>query len=132
MSYKLIDATDIRNGTTIIIDGEPCTVRSYDVSKTGKHGHAKVRLEAIGILDGKKRVLARPGHERFEVPMINKKKAQVLSIGSNSVNVMDIENFETMDLPLPNSEEVNGELKEGIQVEYWEMDNIKVIKRILS
>jgi translation initiation factor 5A len=131
MAYKLIDATAIRTGTTIIIDGEPCTVRSYDVSKTGKHGHAKVRLEAIGILDGKKRVLARPGHERFEVPLINKKKAQVLSVGPASVTVMDIENFETMDLPKPKAEDIDGELKEGIQVEYWEIDDIKVIKRIV-
>ncbi|MFA6023244.1 MAG: translation initiation factor IF-5A [Candidatus Pacearchaeota archaeon] len=130
MSYKLIDATDIRNGTTIMVDGQPCTVRSYDVSKTGKHGHAKVRLEAIGILDGKKRVLARPGHERFEVPLINKKKAQILSIGTDKVNVMDVETFETMDLPKP-TEDIEGELKEGEQVEYWEIDDIKVIKRIM-
>jgi len=79
MAYKLINGTDIRNGTVIMIEGEPCTVRKYDISKTGKHGHAKVRIEAVGIVDGKKRVLARPGHERFEVPMISKKKAQVLS-----------------------------------------------------
>ena len=75
MVLKLINATDAKVGTNIIVDGVACTVKKMDVSKTGKHGHAKVRIEAVGIIDGKKRVIARPGHERFEVPMVNKKKA---------------------------------------------------------
>ncbi|HLD98542.1 MAG TPA: translation initiation factor IF-5A [Candidatus Nanoarchaeia archaeon] len=132
MAYKLIDATAAKVGTVIVIDGEACIVRSLDVSKTGKHGSAKVRMEAVGIIDGKKRVLARPGHERFEVPMIEKKKAQILSMAENSVNVMDVESFETFDLPSPNSEDVSGELKEGIQVEYWDIEGKKIIKRILG
>ncbi len=93
MAYKLINATEARSGTAIIIDGEPCIVKSIDISKTGKHGASKVRIEAIGVFDDKKRVIARPGHERFEVPMIDKRKAQVLSIGDKSVNVMDVESF---------------------------------------
>jgi translation initiation factor 5A len=130
MSNKLIDATAVRNGTTILIENEPCTVRSYDISKTGKHGHAKVRLEAIGIFDGKKRVMVKPGHERFEVPMINKRKAQVLSVGSSSISVMDTESFETIELSLPNSEDVEGDIKEGIEIEYWEIEGRRAIKRI--
>lgn len=127
MSYKLINATEVRNGTTIMIDGEPCTVRSYDISKTGKHGHAKVRLEAIGIFDGKKRVTVQPGHERFEVPMINKRKAQVLSVNGNKASVMDLENFETIEMIVP--EDVEGDIKEETQVEYWEIDGRMAIKR---
>ncbi|MFA5019502.1 MAG: translation initiation factor IF-5A [Candidatus Pacearchaeota archaeon] len=124
MAYKLINATEAKVGTTIIIDGEPCTVRSIDISKTGKHGHAKARIEASGIFDGKKRVIVRPGHERFEVPMIDKKKAQVLSI-SETANVMDLETFENFDIPLDEGIEV----KEGDQVEYWDIDGRKIIKR---
>ncbi len=130
MSYKLIDATAVRSGTTIMIDGDPCTVKSYDISKTGKHGHAKVRIEAIGIMDGKKRVIAKPGHERFEVPLINKRKAQVLSISQNIANIMDIESYETMDIPLPSNEEEEIEpIKEGDQIEYWDINEKKIIKR---
>ena len=128
MAYKIIEGTTVRSGSTIIIDGEPCTVKNIDVSKTGKHGHAKVRIEAIGIIDGKKRVIVRPGHERFEVPLITKKKAQVLSISSENVNVMDIESYETFDLP--KNEEV-GDINEGDQVEYWDVDGKKIIKRKL-
>jgi translation initiation factor 5A len=126
MAHKIINATEVRNGTVIIIEGEPCTVKSFDVSKTGKHGHSKVRLEAVGITDGRKRVIAVPGHERFEVPMIFKRKAQVLSSGEK-ISVMDLESYETIELDSPKDfdEAINPE----DQVEYWDIEGVKLIKR---
>ena len=59
MAYKIINATEVRVGTAIIIDGAPCIVKSIDISKTGKHGHSKARIEAVGIIDNKKRVALR-------------------------------------------------------------------------
>lgn len=129
MSYKLINATDIKIGTYMQVDGAPCVVKSIDISKTGKHGAAKVRLEAVGVFDDKKRVLAIPGHERFEVPMIDKRKAQVLSISGKVASVMDSESFETLDLPI--GEEIKESLQEGSNVEYWDIDGNKIIKRIV-
>lgn len=127
MALKLINATEVRNGTAILLDNEPCLVKSFDVSKTGKHGHAKVRVEAVSILSGKKKVVVKPGHDKFEVPMINKRKAQVLSIGGDGANVMDLESFETMDISVP--EELKEELAPEDQVEYWDIEGTKVIKR---
>lgn len=128
MVYKLIEATAVRNGTVIIIEGAPCSVKKYDVSKTGKHGHSKVRIEAVGLLDGKKRVIVKPGHEKFEVPLILKKKGQVLSVVEDTASVMDLESFETMDIQFP--AELKDELAAEKQVEYWEIDGTKVIKRV--
>ena len=56
MLFKLIHETQAKPGTNIIIDGTPCTVKSNDVSTSGRHGHAKCRIEGIGITDNKKRV----------------------------------------------------------------------------
>ena len=128
MAYKLINGTEVRNGTVIMIEGEPCTVRSYDVSKTGKHGHAKVRIEAIGVTDGKKRVIAVPGHERFEVPNIDKRKGQVLSIGDKA-SIMDLETFETMEIDCP--DDVKEELEVNGNAEYWDVEGAKIVKRKL-
>lgn len=126
MVLKLINATEAKPGVSIIIEGNACTVRSQDISKTGKHGASKCRIEAIGIMDDKKRVIVVPGHERFEVPMIKKLRGQVLSIGEK-VSVMDLESFETMDVPcIP---EIKAELKEGDNVEYWDVEGLKIIKR---
>ena len=127
MVLKLIDATEVRVGNIINIDNVACTVKSTDKSKSGKHGASKVRIEAIGIIDNKKRVIVKPGHERFEVPLINKKRAQVLSINQDIASVMDLESFETLEIPI--SIELKSQIKEEDPVEYWDIEGVKIIKR---
>lgn len=127
MVAKIIDATEAKVGTNIIIEGEVYTVKRTDTSKTGKHGHAKVRMEAVGIINNQKKVLAVSGHDRFEVPIIYKKRGQVLSIG-NKIGLMDLESFETLELDCPD-EEIRAELEINSNVEYWDIEGIKVIKR---
>ncbi|PIN90802.1 translation initiation factor IF-5A [Candidatus Pacearchaeota archaeon CG10_big_fil_rev_8_21_14_0_10_34_76] len=129
MVLKLIDATQARSGVNILIDGEAYTVKSNDISKSGKHGASKCRIEAVSLTGGKKKVLAVPGHLRFEVPMIDKRKGQILSVGDHNASVMDLESFETLDLPYP--EEVAGDLVPEKQVEYWDIEGYKVIRRVL-
>jgi translation initiation factor 5A len=130
MAFKLINAVEAKPGATILVDGEACIVRSLDVSRPGKHGHAKCRIEAIGITDGKKRVLAIPGHERLDVPLVEKRKAQVLSTSEGNASVMDLESFETIDVPIV--EELKGQLNAEDQVEYVIIDEgQKIIKRKL-
>jgi len=128
MAFKIIDATAMRVGSFIMIEGDPFSIKSMDVSKTGKHGHAKVRFEAVSLTGLKKKVMVVPGHERFEVPMIDKRRAQVLSLVGEKVSVMDSENFENFELEIP--EELKEEIKEGIIVEYWDIEGQKIIKRV--
>ena len=127
MALKLIDATEARTGATIMVEGVACVVKSNDISKTGKHGHAKCRIEAIGIVDDKKRVFVVSGHERFDVPLIEKKRAQILSITGNKASIMDLETFETLDILI--SEELKSGVSDGDQVEYWDIEGIKLLKR---
>ena len=129
MVLKLIDATQAKPGTTILIDGEPYSVKSNDISKTGKHGASKCRIEAIEIFSGKKKVIAVPGDTKFEVPMIDKRKGQVLSINENRASVMDLESFETLDMEVP--KEMLAEVTADSTVEYWDIEGRKVIKRKL-
>ena len=127
MVYKLINAVEARPGNAIVVDGTACIVRTNDISKTGKHGHAKCRIEAVGIIDGKKKVFVIGGHERIEVPLINKNKGQLLSISNDKASVMDLESFETIEINIP--EELKDSLSDGDQIEYWDVDGIKIIKR---
>jgi translation initiation factor 5A len=129
MASKLISASAAKVGTTVNWGGIACTVKTNDQSKTGKHGHTKCRMEVVGIFDGKKRVGVVPGDEKLEVPMVNKSKAQILSVGEESASVMDLESFETVDIDF--QEDLKGQLAEEKQVEYWEIDGKKMIMRIL-
>lgn len=133
MALKLINAVEARPGVSIIVDGVPCIVKSNDVSKTGKHGHAKCRIEAVSVIDGKKKVFVMGGHERLEVPMINKKRGQILSINGENASIMDLESYETIDLVIPKElkEELKEDLKDGDQIEYWEAEGAKIIKKKL-
>ena len=126
MVLKIINATEAKVGTNIIVNGAPCTVRNIDISKTGKHGHAKCRIEAVGIITGQKKVFVIPGHDKLEVPIVDKRKGQVLSVG-DKLSIMDSESFETLDVPC--SDEIKSQLEENSNVEYWDIEGKKIIKR---
>ena len=120
----------LTKGSYIVIDNAACKVTNTQTSRPGKHGHAKVRLEAVGIIDGKKRILVMPGHDSVDVPIIDKRTAQVLSISGNAANVMDSETYETFDLEIP--EDLKAECVEGVNVLYWSILGNKVMKQIKS
>lgn len=129
MVARVIDATEMRVNTFLLLDGVAHQVKKMDVSKTGKHGHAKVRFEAVNAFTGKKKVMVVPGHDKFEVPHIDKRTAQILSIHGESVSLMDSESFENFDLDV--TEAFDGEVVEGGNVEYWLIEEEKLLKRAL-
>jgi|TARA_Y100000310_G_C20692683_1_gene823378 translation initiation factor 5A len=119
---------DLKKGSYVVIEGIASQVTDTQVSRPGKHGHAKVRMTAAGLIDKKKRVIVMPGHDNIDVPIIEKKNAQVLSITGDSANVMDSETYETFDLKIPG--DLKESLSEGVTVLYWEILNDKVMKQI--
>lgn len=121
-------ATSLKPGRYVVFDGYACEVKSVQISKTGKHGHAKCRVEAVGIKDARKIIKVMPGHDNVQIPIIEKKNAQVLSVHENMANVMDMDTYETFDLPVP--EEYKDQLKEGVQVSYWIVLGEKLIKQV--
>ena len=50
---KLVSVGTLKKGDTLIIDGAACKITDTATSRPGKHGHAKVNLMAVGIMDGK-------------------------------------------------------------------------------
>ncbi len=125
---KMVGANQIQKGSFILMGGIACKVVDVEISKPGKHGHSKVRISAIGLVDEKKRIEVMPGHDNVEVPMIEKRNAQVLSVQGDAANVMDAETYETFDLKIP--EEFKGQVTEGSSVLYWVIMNEKVIKQV--
>ena len=125
---KLASIGSLKKGDTLIIDGAPCKITTLQTSRPGKHGHAKVNLMAVGLIDGKKRNTVMPGHDKVEVPIVEKKNAQVLSISGNKANVMDSETYETFDMEIP--EDLKAEVTEGCQILYWTLMGQKIMKQV--
>ncbi len=121
-------AGSFKKGDTVILEGAACTVTNIQISRPGKHGHAKVRLEAVGMIDGKKRQAVMPGHEELEVPIIDKRNAQVLNVHGDKATVMDMETYETFELDIP--DELKGKVVEGSNVLYWVILKDKVMKQV--
>jgi translation initiation factor 5A len=130
MATKMASVGSLQKGNYVVLDGAACRVVDTQTSRPGKHGHAKVRLSAVGLIDEKKRVVVMPGHDNIEVPIVEKKSAQVLSINGDTANVMDSETYETFDLKIP--EELKGQVVEGCNVLYWVILNDKVMKQVKS
>ncbi len=128
MTLKLIDAKDVKKGTALTIEGNYFIVKKVDISTTGRHGHAKVRIEVEDIFSGNKKVFVVPGHERFDVPEVNKGRGQVMDIGEK-INMMDLESYETLDIEI--EKDLEEKIKEKDEVEYWDVEGKKIIKRIL-
>ena len=128
MSTKQVSISTLGKGSYIILDGAACKISELEVSKSGKHGHAKARVTAVGLLDNKKRVAVMPGHDNVEVPIVDKRSAQVLSISGDMANVMDSETYETFDLAIP--DDLKAEIAEGANVLYWTVLGAKVMKQV--
>lgn len=113
----------------MIIDDEPCKIVSITTSKPGKHGEAKARIEAIGIFDGQKRSVVHPVKHKIHIPIIDKRNAQILSLmGDDTVQLMDLETYETFEMPIP--DEYKGKLEPGEEINYLEALGKKKITRV--
>ncbi len=128
MNTKQIEVGSLKVGSYVVVDGVACTVKSIQVSRPGKHGHAKSRIEAVGIIDSQKKIFIKTNHDRMDSPIIEKKVAQVLSISEDNANVMDAESFETFDLNIP--AELKDDVKEGVNVAYWIILSDKIMKQV--
>ena len=129
---KPASLSDVKIGSYILIDGEPCRIIEYDKSKPGKHGSAKARVVATGIFDGSKHSLVSPVSAGIEIPMIEKRTGQVISINKEQgiIQIMDMETFETFDSPPSDDKEISNKLIEGVEVEYWKVLGKTKIVRI--
>lgn len=125
---KLMQAGDLRVGGYVIFDNIACVVKDIQTSKTGKHGSSKCRIEAVGIINNQKKIHLSPSGDNVQVPIIEKKNGQVLSVHGDSATVMDNDTYETLDLKI--TEDFKGKVKEGVVVNYWIIMDEKVIIQV--
>ena len=124
-----------------MVDDEPCQIKSTERSKSGKHGHAKVRVVCVGMFDNNKRSLTFPSGSMVNVPEIMKGNAQINFIEETSINIMDLESYESMDIDWPQDEVLKKKLKDlqvnpdkisTTQVEYWQLAGKTLINRVFG
>ncbi len=131
IEVKFEKAGRVKKGQWILIDGAVCRVTDVQISSPGKHGSAKVRITAIGVFDGQKRQLLRPSDADVEVPVMKRKTGQVIAIAGDSVQIMDLTDYSTFEIPFSAiDEDIRQKLEPGVEVEILEAGEYRKIERV--
>ena len=129
MSEKIFTvAKELKEGKYVLVDDIPCRVVEIDKSKPGKHGAAKMRVTAIGVFGGEKKTLLTPSDADVEVPIIDRKVVQIMSVNGKTAQVMDNQTYEMYDLEIP--EEFLPNVAAGKELEVMEAMGKRKIERI--
>ncbi|TFG20820.1 MAG: translation initiation factor IF-5A [Promethearchaeota archaeon] len=141
MSLRRTTANKLKKGNYFMVDGEPCSIIGTEHSKSGKHGHAKMRISCVGLFDKKKRSVMFTADSMVDLPEISKRTGQITDITENSVTVMDLESFETIacDWPIDEEDAIkkletlknNPEQIGASQAEFWDVVGKKIIRRVI-
>ncbi len=124
-----VEVRTLKEGKYVLIDEEPCVIKSISHAKTGKHGSAKARIDAIGIFDGSKRSIVAPVTDKIYVPLVERKNGQVIAVAGDVVQVMDLADYSTLELKIP--DELKDKIEAGKEVSYlMSMGKIKIDMRI--
>jgi len=129
MSEKIfMVAKELKIGKYLLVDDIPCRIVEIESSKPGKHGAAKMRITAIGVFEGQKKTLLTPGDADVEVPIIDRKNVQIMSVSGNSAQVMDQRTYEIYDIMIP--QELVEQAVAGKEAEILESMGKRMMERI--
>ena len=127
MSFRIAKVGELKNGSYAIINNEPSQIVQIQKSKPGKHGSAKFRCTAISLFSGRKQSFVSSTDTNIQVPIVDKRSGQVVSVSPQTVQLMDLETYDIFDVIKPEEEEILNKLEAGKEVEYWViMDRLKI------
>ena len=117
---------NLKKGGFVLIDDVACKVISVNISKSGKHGASKARVEGMGLLDGRRRNVIKPADSKIPIPILLKKQAQVLAIIGERVQLMDLKDYSNFELDIP--EDMKGKLESGQEIMYYELEGVRTLQ----
>jgi translation initiation factor 5A len=82
-------ASAIRKGGHAMLKDHPCKIADLSTSKTGKHGHAKVKMTGICVLTDKKYQELYSSTHNVSEPIVTKLELQVTDIVDGVITCMD-------------------------------------------
>jgi translation initiation factor 5A len=108
----------LKEGRYVVIEDEPCKILGISVSKPGKHGAAKARIDVVGIFGGMKRSIVQPVSAKTYVPIVERKSGQVITIAGSTATLMDMKEYTNFEIEIPTDKEEK--VKVGEEIAYIE------------
>jgi len=121
---------ELKPGKYVMIDEHPCRVVSMDKSKPGKHGAAKCNVVAISLFDDSKHSLMKSSDADCEVPIVERRRSQIVSVSGNSATLMDLESFETFEVTIP--EDMKNEIEAGKEIQSMVVMGTRILERVFE
>ena len=98
--WEMKEIRELKEGRYVNVDDEPCKIIKITTSKPGKHGSAKANVDAVSIFTGAKKSIVGPVSTKVQVPVIDKRKGQILTLSDDEALIMDMETFEQISIPI--------------------------------
>ena len=118
---------ELKEGNYAIVNDVPCQIKQITKSKPGKHGSAKFRCTAISLFDGRKQSYVASTDTNIQIPIVDKRSGQIISVSPASIQLMDLETYEMMDVNTPADADIAAKIEAGKEVEYWViLDRVKI------
>jgi len=116
--WEMKEIRELKEGRYVNVDDEPCKIIKITTSKPGKHGSAKANVDAVSIFTVAKKSIVGPVSTKVQVPVIDKRKGQILTLSDTEALIMDMETFEQISIPINADHEQP--LNEGGEILYLE------------
>lgn len=123
----MLGITDLKNGTTLLYEGDPHVVLSYEHSKQGRSG-AVLRTKLRNIRSGASFDITFKGSDKFDEAPLAKRLSSYLYSQGDLLTFMDSESFEQVEI----NRDLLGTkalfLKEGaeVQIQFYDEQPVSV------
>ena len=126
-----VESQRLKNGSLVMMKGNPCKVTEVTTAKPGKHGSAKATIVGIDIFTNKKVEDSAPTGATIRVPIVEKKEYEVADISEDGFVSLILDDGSLKEnLKLPDGDEEIKNTLQGI----WDgrADNAQVYFTVIS
>ena len=124
------DTNRLKNGSLVMIKGNPCKVTEVSTAKPGKHGSAKVILKGKDILTSKVYECTFHAGDMVDAPIVKRNEYTLLNIDDTTLELLDGNGEMKSDVNLPEEEHLK-DVKANIQT-WFEEGKTEVLVTVLA
>merc|ERR1719224_254015 len=84
-----VESQRLKNGSLVMIKGNPCKVTEVSTAKPGKHGSAKVILKGRDILTSKVYECTFHAGDMVDAPIVKRNEYTLLNIDDTNLSLLD-------------------------------------------
>ena len=102
--FEKTDTNRLKNGSLVMIKGNPCKVTEVSTAKPGKHGSAKVILKGKDIMTAKVYECTFHAGDMVDAPIVARNEYSLLNIDEDALELLTKEGEVKSDVNMPTEE----------------------------